>query len=95
MPLYTDQSRKDSDAMCVGPEEGGDTFCGGYCADYEVDERYVDTLWDLLEDNRLHDDCDCEDGLLGWLGFEDRDDYERVKRRRRVRSVLAERRGGD
>ena len=89
--LYTDTQ---GCALCIGPEEDGETFCGGYDATRPITDT-VDSVWELFDGDTLHDSCSCREDLIEYLGFEDEEELEQFRRKRRTRRILAEKQGGD
>lgn len=92
MAFWTDEDPETSHAMCIATMEGGESLCGSYSCDNEITSEHVDSVWELFEDDRIHDSCDCRERLRDHLGIDTDDELESVLRRRRSRKILQDKR---
>lgn len=84
MTLYVDGSVTDGQDYCIAFEKG-DSLCGDYNCRDELTDEYTETVWKLLLEERLHDQCDCRERLLEKLGVPD--DEEELRKRHRAATV--------
>lgn len=92
MAFYTDEDPDTSHAMCIALMEGGTSLCGSYDCSNEITSDHVESVWELFEDDRIHDSCECRERLREHLGLDSEDELERVLRDRRSRKILQDKR---
>jgi len=63
--------------LCIATEEGDHSLCGHHTCNVPIETAF-DSIWVLVEEDRLYDDCSCKQKLVALLGFEDADDFEQT-----------------
>ena len=88
--LYADGT---GTGLCIATEEGGETLCGQYTAKVPIEET-VDDVWELF-DGHFYEDCSCRERLIEYLGFENEEQLNEFRRKRRAIQTMNKRRCDD